>query len=248
MPPSDPIAHCVMFSDLAHVAPGHIVEVDAEEAHHAARVKRVRPGERIGLIDGNGHWASGPLQAVGGSRSNPTLSIQIDQHQSSPPISPRLEVAVALPKGDLLDRMIDQLTQLGVASVRPLLCERSQRKPETLRPDKLARISDEAMKQCRRTWRMQIDEPIHFQDAIRDPDVVIADASGPIWSQTSDSAARTMLLVGPEGGWSNTERDSIVETNARVRRFGLFVLRIEAAAAAASAMVMCANPEPDCHA
>jgi len=245
MPPSDPIAHCVLFSDLAPVVQGQLVEVSGDEAHHAVRVKRVRPGERIGLLDGLGHWASGSLQSVGGARSNPILSVQIDECASFAPITPVLEVAAALPKGDLLDRMIDQLTQLGVSRFRPLLCERSQRKPETIRPDKLARISDEAMKQCRRPWRLQIDEPIRFQDAVRDPDVVIADASGAVWDQAGDPASRTLLLIGPEGGWSNDERASFVEAHARVRCFGPFVLRIEAASAAASAMVMSPKPDPD---
>lgn len=245
MPPSDPIAHCILFSDLAQVSAGQVIEVDGEEAHHAARVKRVRPGERVGLLDGHGHWASGNLHSVGGSRSKPILRIQLDHCQLFGPIDPVVEVAAALPKGDRLDRMIDQLTQLGVSRFRPLLCQRSNRKPETVRTDKLARISDEAMKQCRRPWRMLIDEPIAFVAAINDPDALVADASGPVWDAGHDFASRTMLLIGPEGGWSNEERELFVETNVRVRRFGLFVLRIEAAACAASAMVMSANPDPN---
>lgn len=245
MSASDPVAHCLLFSDLAKVSIDQCVEVVDEEAHHALRVKRVRPGERIGLLDGLGHWASGPLETVGGSRSNPVLSIQIEQHESFPPIAPELSVAAALPKGDLLDRMIDQLTQLGVTRFQPLLCERSQRKIDTIRPEKLARISDEAMKQCRRPWRMRIEHPIRSLDAIADPSAVVADAAGLDWSSERDRAPQTLLLIGPEGGWSNTERAKIVETGVRVRRFGLFVLRIESAAAAASAMVMCSAPDSE---
>ncbi len=243
MPTDDPIAHCVLFSDLSRVKIGDPIEVAGQEAHHAARVKRVRPGERIGLLDGEGHHASGTLQSVGGSRSNPVLDIRVDHWEQTAPISPVVEVAAALPKGDRLDRMIDLLAQIGVTRYCPLICDRSQRRAETVRPDKLMRISDEAMKQCRRPWRMEIGEPIAFESAIQDPAAVVADASGPVWCGAADFSSRTLILVGPEGGWSNAERQVFVDTQARVRRFGLFVLRIEAAAAAASAMVICSNPE-----
>ena len=236
-----PLAHCVLFSDLAKAKAGDLVEIMGDEAHHAARVKRVRPGERIGLIDARGRFGTGALSAVTGSRSKPVLQIQLELCELCPQPQPVIDVYAALPKGDRLDRMIDQLTQLGVTRFRPLLCEHAQRKTDTVRPDKLDRIVIEAMKQCRRCWPLVIDDPIVLEDAVRDPDAIIADATGPIWETTRDATTRRVLIVGPEGGWSNTERALFVETNASVRRFGIFVMRIEAAAAAAASLAMCVN-------
>ena len=238
MATSAPVAHTIMFSDLQHAKQGQHIQVDAEEAHHAAKVKRVRPGERLGLLDGCGHTATGILIAVTGSKARPGLDIEIEQINTAEPINPNLEVYTALPKGDHLDRMIDQLTQLGVSTFRPLLCERSQRKPETVRTEKLTRIASEAMKQCRRPWALKIEDPIPFHKAVGDPDAVIADATGDAWDRNIDSAPRTVILIGPEGGWSDQERAEFADSPARIRRFGPFVLRIEAAAAASSAMVM----------
>lgn len=238
MTSSDQIAHCVLFSDLGAVASNQTIEIQGEEAHHAARVKRIRPGERVGVLDGQGRFGTGILEAVVGSRSNPVLRVVLNEIAIEPPICPELVLAAALPKGDRLDRMIDLLTQMGVARYQPLICERSQRKPETIRPDKLQRIADEAMKQCRRPWRLQIGDPIRVEDALADRDAVVADASGDVWVPGVDTAARTLLLVGPEGGWSNTERGLFVDSGVRMRRFGRYVLRIEAAAVAAAAMVM----------
>ncbi|MFG0246320.1 MAG: RsmE family RNA methyltransferase [Phycisphaerales bacterium JB052] len=242
MPGSEAIAHCVMFSDLAQCKAGQRIEIDGDEAHHAARVKRVRPGERLLLLDGAGHLATGVLESIGGSRSKPILVLDLGPVSRKEAIEPRVEIWAALPKGDRLDRMIDQMTQLGVSRYRPLLCDRSQRKPDSLRPEKLSRIGDEAMKQCRRPWRMQIDEPIAFQEALGDPDAVIADAAGQHWEAQSSCGARIVVLVGPEGGWSNTERGLFVEAGVPVRCFGRFVLRIEAAACAAAAIVMGVSP------
>jgi 16S rRNA (uracil1498-N3)-methyltransferase len=241
------LAHCLLFSDLAQIKPGDSVEISGEEAHHAARVKRVRLGERLGLLNGNGTVAIGTLGHVGGSKSKPLLHIEIEHVETQAPCQPDVEIWSALPKGDRLDRMIDQLTQIGVSTYRPLMCDRSQRKPETIRPEKLERIANEAMKQCRRAWKLNIDDPIDLQAALSEPDIILADALGPVWGQPNDSRQRTVILVGPEGGWSNTERGLFVETNVPIRRFGMFVMRIEAAASASASIVMgSSNPAIEC--
>ncbi|MEX0875878.1 MAG: RsmE family RNA methyltransferase [Phycisphaerales bacterium] len=243
MPDPRPIAHCMMFSDLAAASSGDRLTVTGEEAHHAAKVKRIREGEAVALLDGRGRMAVGAIAEIAGSKSRPELAVLLESIETVPPVSPVVEVCAALPKGDRLDRMVDQLTQLGVHGFRPLLCERSQRKPETVRTDKLERIAAEAMKQCRRPWSMDFRPPITFGDALGDPDAVVADASGEGFF-ASDARPRTTLLVGPEGGWSPAERELIEQRGVRTRRFGVFVLRIEAAACAASAIVLSHAPPP----
>ena len=230
-----------MFSDLGSAQPGQVFEIGGPEAHHAIRVKRVGTSHRVGLLDGCGRIGSGTVQAIKGHKSKPTMTIELLGVESFEPSKPRIEVYSALPKGDRLDRMIDQLSQLGVQHYRPLLCDRSQRKPETVNLDKLERIAIEAAKQCHRPWLMEMGAPIRFTDAIRDPDAIVADASG----ETQVAGAnpeRIVLLIGPEGGWSDDERGVIGATGARVCRFGLFVLRIEAAACSASAIVLSRSP------
>ncbi len=234
----------MMFSDLMGLQIGHPIEIDGEEAHHAVRVKRVRPGERIGLIDGRGGYAIGTMSSVQGSRSKPVLVMDLERVGQEGAVSPKFEVWAALPKGDRLDRMIEQLTQLGVTRYRPLICERSQRKEDTVRVDKLQRVVEESMKQCRRVWQMDIGDSIQFDDALVHPGGIVADASGRHWGPGDALPPDPALIVGPEGGWSNKERDQIVETNARVCRFGMFVMRIESAAVAGASVLMnSANPD-----
>jgi 16S rRNA (uracil1498-N3)-methyltransferase len=242
-PKNQEIQHWIMFSDLASAKHNECCEMLDEEAHHALKVKRVRLHDTVGVLDGQGHHATATVTQIAGSRSKPTLTIQIEQIQSFAPIAPIIEIFAALPKGDRLDRMIDQLAQLGVSTFRPLLCERSQRKPSTIRPEKLERIATESTKQCRRPWAIQINDPIPFADAINDPDAVVADAAGIPWNP-STASQRTAILIGPEGGFSPAERALMSATGVPLVRFGLFVLRIESAAAAASAIVLSNAPQP----
>ncbi|MBL4697639.1 MAG: 16S rRNA (uracil(1498)-N(3))-methyltransferase [Phycisphaerales bacterium] len=239
------IQHYLMFSDLASSRVGGSIEVSGQEAHHAVRVKRVRVGDSVGLLDGQGAIGIGVIEQLGGSKSKPVVGVELISIEQVGETAPRVEVWSALPKGDPLDRMIDQLSQLGVALFRPLICERSQRKPETVRIDKLERIAVESAKQCHRPWLLEIGDPINFAQAIKEPDVIVADGSGnvdmqQIGMQQSDNS-RVVLLVGPEGGWSVSERELIRATSVPMCRFGVFVLRIEAAACAASAIVLGAS-------
>ena len=237
------IQHHLVFSDLASASVNDLVELVGQEVHHAVRVKRVKENHTVGVLDAAGTTATATVHSIAGSRSKPTLTLKITALDHHKPILPAIEVFAALPKGDRLDRMIDQLSQLGVTKFRPLICQRSQRKPETVRVDKLERIALEAAKQCQRPWVLNLDEPITFADAIKDPDAIIADASGEQAVQYP-SPARVVLLIGPEGGWSDEERDQIIATKMPVMRFGLFVLRIEAAACAASAIVLSSVSKP----
>jgi len=246
MPTEHPIHHHVWFSDLGVLDSGASFQLVGQEAHHAARVKRIRTHEQIGILDGQGRIGIGIVREIAGPKSKPSITIELRTINTFDPITPAVEIWSALPKGDRLDRMIDQLAQLGVSTFRPLICDRSQRKPETIRQDKLERIAIEAAKQCHRPWNLKIDDPIAFADAIADPDVVLADASGDPWpglgTGPGGSNTRIVLLIGPEGGWSDAERAQIVATGVGMIRFGLFVLRIEAAACAASSVVLAGAP------
>tara|TARA_R110002111_G_scaffold192492_2_gene258669 strand:+ start:313 stop:1068 length:756 start_codon:yes stop_codon:yes gene_type:complete len=246
MPNQHTLQHYVWFSDLDSVRIDELIHLEGPEAHHAARVKRVRINDSVGVLDGQGRIATGVLQAITGAKSSPTLQIQLQSIKMFDQTNPSIEIWSALPKGDHLDRMIDQLAQLGVARYRPLICERSQRNPSTIRIDKLERIAREAAKQCHRPWGLKIEDPIRFEDAIRDPDAMIADISGDQLQaiQSNDMRSRCVILIGPEGGWSDTERAMIAATNVKVVRFGVFVLRIEAAASAASAIVLSSAESP----
>lgn len=241
MPRSDTISHTVLFSDLAAAEPSSCIQIQGPEAHHAVCVKRIRAGERVRLLDGAGSIAIGTLTQIVGSKSRPEITIQLETIVHHPKPAPAVEIWSALPKGVRLDRMIDQLSQIGISTYRPLVCDRSQRKPETIRLEKLQRIAQEASKQCQRPWTLEFGEPISFAEALDQPGVILADASGSTFPDCQTNHAfsdPTVILIGPEGGWSDAERAKIGATSVPVYRFGSYILRIEAAACSAGSIVL----------
>ncbi|MCC5823821.1 MAG: 16S rRNA (uracil(1498)-N(3))-methyltransferase [Phycisphaerales bacterium] len=227
-------SHRIYFSDLAGVAEGSTLEVEGDEANHAVRVKRIRPGEPVALLDGRGGLAPAEvLDAESGKR--PLLRLAVGALTRVGPVRPRIEVWCPPPKGDRLESMIDQLSQVGIAAWRPLQTWRTQR--PNFRADRLERAAIEAAKQCGRAWLLEIGDWIGFPEALEDPRAVLADASGEML-EPGASGTDTVLLVGPEGGWTPQELEQARSAGRCVLRFGAHAMRIETAAVAASACLM----------
>ena len=226
--------HRVYFSDLLGVSPGAVLLVEGEEANHAARVKRVRAGEPVEVFDGRGLVARAEVvRAEAGKRA--VLEVAVGDHRRVAPVRPRVEVWCPPPKGDRLETMIDQLSQVGAAAWRPLRTERSER--DRFRGDRLHRAAVEGAKQCGRGWLLEIGDWIGLEGAIGDPRVVLGDAGGRLF-EPGATGPDTVLLVGPEGGWTARELDRAHAAGRPVVRFGAHAMRIETAAVASAACLL----------
>lgn len=225
---------------------GRPLEVSGEEAHHAARVKRLGPGDRVGLFDGQGHVAHAVIMSVDrAGRSDSILVVQPDKVDAVQPVRPRVSVFSPAPKGDALEWMIDQLSQAGAAAWGLLRTEHSEREPRRL--DRLVRTTIESAKQCGRAHLLELLPPITFDQALTShgATIVIADAGGEAVPQRA-VACDVSVLIGPEGGFSPSERQAIARSGASVIALGPHVLRIETAAVlAAAAMLRAGNCRGD---
>ena len=216
--------------------PGRPILSD-EDAHHLARVLRLRDGEEVIAADGHGHWARAawrkeaalePLTTgtgVGGDG--------IVQSEARP--EPGLTVAFAPVKGERPEWVVQKLTELGIDRIVPLRTERSVVRWSGARGqatvEKLRRVAREAAAQCRRVWLPEVGDTLLFADlaALGGPgEVVLAQLSG-----DRPTVAQRVVAVGPEGGWSTEELASGLPTVG----FGLSVLRAETAAVTAGALL-----------
>lgn len=218
-------------------APASIV-LDEEESFHAATTRRQRNGDQVALIDGRGKWAVGVIHGV--TRS--AVSVRIQSCSRIEKRWPDLILACALPKGDRLRTMLSMIAQIGVATFVPLECERSVVKPGgAVNVERWARIFRESCKQSHNPFLPTIERatsPIDYVSRMlleRVP-VLIADQSG-VGVPTMSRPTAVVLCVGPEGGFSEAEKEAMLAAGAKRLGLGANVLRIETAAVVAVSIV-----------
>ncbi len=196
-----------------------------EDDHHLRRVLRARDGEEFVVSDGRGSWRMAAVSSSG-------LDVLSDVSLDPAPVATTLYLAPL--KGERGEWAIAKATEVGVARVVPLVSERLSQKFRGEARDKVLgrwrRIADETCSQCRRTYDLEIAEPLTPADV--PAQVAVADFAG-----SGDWSGVTAVAVGPEGGWAPGEW---AEDRRRLS-LGPTVLRGETAAVVAAALVAFTN-------
>jgi 16S rRNA (uracil1498-N3)-methyltransferase len=230
------------------VPPGEVtarvIRLTGPEGHHAAAVRRLRPGERADIGDGAGTVGEGVVSDVG----KDFVTLDIRAVHTVPPPQPPLIVAQALPKGDRGELAVELMTEIGVDAVIPWAAERSITKWHAERGAKaLAKwraTAREAAKQSRRAWLPEVTDLATTAalaqrvSAAACAVVLEADAPAKLHELPLPDAGEIMLLVGPEGGISPAERAVLRDAGAIEARLGPTVLRTSTAGAAAAAILL----------
>jgi 16S rRNA (uracil1498-N3)-methyltransferase len=195
-----------------------------EDRHHLERVLRVRPGETVTVSDGRGGFRVCSFVAGGGLEP-------AGEVERTPAPAPAIGVGFALVKGEKPEWIVQKLTECGVDRIVPFVAERSVVRWDEAKAARnlarLRRVAVEAAMQSRRRW-LPVVEPVQPFAAVLGvgEGIALADADG----DPPDLAVASVLLVGPEGGWSEAERAA---AGGRFVRFAPTVLRAETAAVAA---------------
>ncbi|HEX6447578.1 MAG TPA: RsmE family RNA methyltransferase, partial [Streptosporangiales bacterium] len=141
---------------LFHVSAGRldaaVVTLDGAEGRHAARVRRIRAGERVQLSDGAGHRVLCTVTGVAGD----ALTCAVVERADVPRPEPWLVVAQALVKGEGAERAVETMTEAGVDEILPWQADRSIVRWRGDRAERSARrwreTATQAAKQARRAW------------------------------------------------------------------------------------------------
>ncbi len=208
-----------------------MVRVEGDEAHHALRVKRVRVGEGVEVFNGAGAVAAGRIAEAG--RSN--LTVQLTEAvRMSPRSRPWIEVWACPPKGSHLDLLVDGLAQVGAGSLTLLRTPWSQPMPSASRMSRLERIAVESSKQCGRAWVMPVKGGGTLEAAlVGEEGLTIVMAHPEDGAFSPEGGGKIRLLIGPEGGWQESELAQARAAGAKLCGFGPHLMRIEIAAVAA---------------
>ncbi len=218
---------------------GPAVTLRDNEAHHLLHVMRAKPGFELVVFDGNG----GEFAAVVAACQRSTVELSVGERQDIERELPfELTLAVSLPKGDRLRWLLEKCVELGVTRFLPLHTTRSignssggsKKEPGA----KLARYVIEASKQCGRNRLMEIANPIAWPALLTETNYMRHLLAHPGGQPLAEINCQTnkgndlLLVVGPEGGFTDEEVSQAVGAGWEVVSLGERILRIETAALA----------------
>jgi 16S rRNA (uracil1498-N3)-methyltransferase len=210
--------------------------IDGELAHHLGRVLRVRPGEVVRLGDGCGNTAEARVHEVG--RDRVLLDVEAARHEPPPPLA--VTLAFAVPRHTRTEWLLEHGTEVGVTTFQPLWTERTR--PQGERSERWARIVHAAAGQCDRAWLPSVAAARELQDFLRSPTLPdtrwLASADGPRGTAAVPEQGACVLLVGPEGGFSEPEQAALAAARFQPLRLGPYVLRTETAALVGAALLL----------
>jgi len=226
----------------AALAVGARVSLTGSAAAHAQRVLRLEPGDALTLFNGDGH--DYPSRITGFGRG--TVEVAVEGRAAARPESP---LAVTLVQGiarsERMDLMVQKATELGVAAILPVTTARSVvRLDRDTRERKLAHwrgIAVSACEQCGRARIPTIGVPAPLSGCLGAPAAGTRFLLAPDAALSLADAARgevsVEVLIGPEGGLEDDERNAALAAGFRACRLGPRVLRSETAAIAALAIL-----------
>lgn len=198
-------------------------------AHQVRRVLRLRDGDRIVLLTGDGSEAICRLDGA-------ELMVEDRRPVAGEPRH-RLTVCQALLKGDGVEHVIRHGTEIGVARFRLLVTERCvARDLSPRRLERLRVIAREAAEQSERGVVPSVDAPVSLADVTSPGSVLLFERHD--GARLGELPAPASVLIGPEGGFARGEVSAAEAAGMTVAGLGPRILRSESVAAAAAAVIL----------
>ncbi len=217
-------------------------QISGDEFNHLKNVLRLKAGDIIEVCGGSGLVRQCVITSIG--KNCAEFSVQ-SEYISSAEEDYSVTLYQALPKSDKLELIAKMFTELGGAAVVPFVSKFSQVRKESVRVDRLYKISCEAAKQCGRAVPLDISAPVEFNAMLEllcgnDINIFAYERAGKDTLKSVLSASlngeklggkdvRIGIIIGCEGGFDEAEAQAIQRAGAHTITLGRRILRLETA-------------------
>jgi 16S rRNA (uracil1498-N3)-methyltransferase len=224
-----------------------VAELRGDEARHLTRVLRVEVGQQFEISDNQSAFLAEISEARG-----ERVVFRIIEPLDAPATPVPITLCAALIKFDRFEWMIEKATELGVERIIPVGAARSERglfEASRKRTERWLRIARESSQQSRRVRIPEILPAVPFEKSLAeeadhryflDEDAAprLLQVVLPVAPAERPGADRIAVLIGPEGGWTSSERQLAIGARWQPASLGPLVLRAETAASAAIAILV----------
>lgn len=222
-----------------------IVRLSGEQARQIAHVLRMRPGDRLIVLDNAGWRYEVQLTAVDGKQVVGDI-VQKAAATGEPSLS--ITLYMALIRREKFEWVLQKCTEIGVSAFVPVITQRTLWQANELRAGKQARwqkIVTEAAEQSRRGRIPSVSEPVRLGQALAEQTAVRAfmaweeaTAVGLTAVAIEPSATAVGLFIGPEGGFTADEVALASQYGVQTVTLGPRILRAETAAMVATTLLL----------
>lgn len=228
------------------------ITLDEDNSRHIIQVLRMHPGEALQLTNGKGTL----LTAVIVDDHKKKCRVSVQSATTTPAPATRVTIAISpLKNASRFEWFLEKATEIGVSTIIPLLCERTER--QSIRTDRLRNILVSAMLQSQQAWMPELPEPIPYAQVIReaaadsqrliahcleaprattDLATLVHEGEATL-TQEDRSSANTEILIGPEGDFSPKEVDMALTAGYLPVSLGRNRLRTETAGVVAATLL-----------
>jgi 16S rRNA (uracil1498-N3)-methyltransferase len=236
------------------------IMLDEDNSRHVIQVLRMHPGEALRLTDGKGAL----LDAVILDDHKKKCRVAIKATAAEAPRTNNVTIAISPVKNTArFEWFLEKATEIGVSTIIPLLCERTER--QSIRTDRLRNILVSAMLQSQQTWLPNLTEPTPLADVLTQTPTGQAYIAhlldppnppvGPAAPRPTDSLASltreqrspmagqqalgpgATILIGPEGDFTPKEVEAALAANFTPVGLGQNRLRTETAGIVAATLL-----------
>ena len=246
------MAHRFFLADTLPAEPGQPLPLSSTDVHHAVRVLRVRPGERIEIVAPGGDVMSADV--VSADDAGVVVSV-LGPVSDASQLLPSVTLFQGVAKGEKMDDIVRAAVEVGAEAIVAVMTSRTivrlDAAKRASRGERWRRVAKSAAEQAKRASVPAVSEPVSLADALKL--LGVYDRVIVLWEESHDTGlaealvgirgeagARVAIVVGPEGGLAAEEVDALVARGAVVASLGPTVLRVQTAAVVSLALAIAA--------
>ncbi len=223
---------------------GSEMELDTDRSRYLTRVLRLRGGDSLLVFNGDGDEFRATMLVAGKN----SATLRIDEKTVARTESPlRVHLVQGISRGERMDFVVQKATELGVKRITPVLTDYGVVKLDARRAgkrrDHWQKVAASACEQCGRVRLPLVDAPLSLKDwfgeapANVDTQLILKPGAESPLSAVAAPPTKVCMLIGPEGGFSDSEYEDAGIAGFRPVAIGPRILRTETAAVAAIAVL-----------
>lgn len=214
---------------------GGVLTLEGDRSHYVKGVLRLRKGWKLVVFDGLGHECSATVEAFG----RDTTLLRLETPKFVDRESPlRIHLALGISRGERMDLALQKSVELGVSAITPLLTDycvvRLDDDRKTHRQQHWEGVIRSALEQSGRNHLPTLNTSLHFDAWLKsqpfEGQLLLLDPEATQTIKTLPPPEQALtLMIGPEGGYSDSEREAAIRVGFSPIRLGPRILRTETA-------------------